>query len=170
MTTPHPDDVISGHSRHFGRTPNYVVGFYFSPTFTEVALIQKNRPDWQRGRLNGIGGHIEDNETPDAAMRREFLEETGEDVKTFEHYVRLEFVNSDGEEGDVYFFRAFGDPRLCMSRTDEEVIVVPTPLVPSYNIIANLRWLIPLAQQALTEPVIVKESMHREMPTKALRP
>lgn len=54
---------------------NYVLGFLF--THSGVVLIQKNTPEWQRGKLNGIGGSIEEGETPYAAMVREFAEETG---------------------------------------------------------------------------------------------
>ena len=49
----------------------YVVGFMFSEE------ILKNKPDWQAGRLNGVGGKVEPNEYPDQAMVREFEEETG---------------------------------------------------------------------------------------------
>jgi len=55
----------------------YVLGFMFNEEITEVALIRKNRPVWQAGHLNGIGGHVEPGEAPDIAMAREFLEETG---------------------------------------------------------------------------------------------
>jgi 8-oxo-dGTP diphosphatase len=55
----------------------YVVGFLFSPNLAEVVLVLKNRPDWQAGLLNGIGGKIEDGESPHNAMSREFVEETG---------------------------------------------------------------------------------------------
>ena len=37
----------------------YVLGFLFSPDCKRVALIIKNRPDWQAGFLNGIGGKID---------------------------------------------------------------------------------------------------------------
>jgi hypothetical protein len=37
----------------------YVCGFMFANDFTEVALIRKNKPEWQRGKLNGIGGKVE---------------------------------------------------------------------------------------------------------------
>lgn len=54
----------------------YVLGFAFTPN-GKVALIQKNRPEWQAGRFNGIGGHVEDTESHVLAMAREFYEETG---------------------------------------------------------------------------------------------
>jgi hypothetical protein len=37
----------------------YVAGLAFSEDGTRVALIRKNRPLWQIGFLNAIGGHIE---------------------------------------------------------------------------------------------------------------
>src|ERR1035437_6897488 len=42
-----------------------------------VWLIRKARPEWQKGMLNGIGGHVEENENTMTAMTREFNEETG---------------------------------------------------------------------------------------------
>ena len=36
-----------------------VVGFAFTEDRRSVILIRKNRPEWQAGRLNGVGGHIE---------------------------------------------------------------------------------------------------------------
>src|SRR3972149_224048 len=55
----------------------YVLGFMFSYDLKQVALIRKSHPEWQKGKLNGIGGHIEENETEIRAMMREFAEETG---------------------------------------------------------------------------------------------
>jgi 8-oxo-dGTP pyrophosphatase MutT (NUDIX family) len=54
----------------------YVVGFLFSQDESKVLLVWKNRPAWQNGKLNGIGGKIEAGETPLQAMEREFKEET----------------------------------------------------------------------------------------------
>lgn len=34
----------------------YVAGLAFSTDLQHVALIKKNRPDWQAGKFNGIGG------------------------------------------------------------------------------------------------------------------
>ena len=42
----------------------YVAGFMFSSDKSEVLLVEKMSPEWQRGLLNGIGGKIEGGETP----------------------------------------------------------------------------------------------------------
>lgn len=55
----------------------YVVGFMFSEDSSKVALIRKNRPEWQKGLLNGIGGHCESSDKNNQdTMIREFEEET----------------------------------------------------------------------------------------------
>lgn len=59
----------------------YVLGFAFDNGQNHVLLIHKNRPAWQARKLNGIGGKVEEGETPDQAMVREFQEETGIDTK-----------------------------------------------------------------------------------------
>jgi hypothetical protein len=54
----------------------FVLGFVFDFEAKKVLLVLKNRPDWQTGLLNGLGGKIEADETPLEAMEREFKEET----------------------------------------------------------------------------------------------
>lgn len=54
----------------------FVVGFVFSKNPERILLVLKNRPAWQSGKFNGIGGKIENFETPLEAMNREFVEET----------------------------------------------------------------------------------------------
>jgi 8-oxo-dGTP diphosphatase len=58
----------------------YVLGFAIN--HDAVLLVRKNKPAWQKGKLNGIGGGIEDfDKFPVHAMVREFKEETGLDSK-----------------------------------------------------------------------------------------
>lgn len=53
------------------------LGFAFDD-LGRVALIQKNRPAWQAGHWNGIGGKEEPRDgTVYGCMEREFFEETG---------------------------------------------------------------------------------------------
>ena len=56
---------------------DYVLGFAFNKTKTDVLLVKKERgPCVNHGKWNGIGGKVED-EIIDYAMKREFVEETG---------------------------------------------------------------------------------------------
>lgn len=43
----------------------------------ELVLVEKDKPKWQIGRWNLPGGKIEENELPERAAIREFVEETG---------------------------------------------------------------------------------------------
>ena len=157
---------------------NYVAGFLFGKDGDRVALIEKQRPSWQKGQLNGIGGHIERHtaecifhnpppcdiqnfepcnclgETPAEAMRREFKEETGVEV-----YSWIEYVILQGREFKVHFFHAYDDLVFSVkTQTDEEVNVfeVDRILNPniSYPLIPNLRWLIPMALSMIYDPHI----------------
>jgi len=63
---------------------HYVMGFIFNETGDKVLLMRKNKPEWQAGRWNGIGGKIKEDEFSLEAMRRECEEETGYNRK-FDH-------------------------------------------------------------------------------------
>lgn len=119
----------------------YVIGFLFRENKTEVALIRKNRPNWQKGKLNGIGGKIEPAELPYAAMCREFREEAGADVRDW-----VKFAELTCSDALIHFFRSEAEVEIS-SQTDEEVFWVPVGVQQVYysTIIPNLRWLIPMA-------------------------
>src|SRR3990167_7537739 len=55
---------------------NYSVGFVFSMDKSRVLLIKKNKPEWQAGLLNGVGGKAEPQDRrARETMRRECMEE-----------------------------------------------------------------------------------------------
>jgi len=118
----------------------YVVGFMFSPSKQTVVLIEKQRPEWQKGKLNGVGGKIEIGETPRDVMQREFQEETGIAYWGWHHFATLR-----GAGTVVYVFRAFSELAFwAETKTDEKVFAFfPDPLPTS--VLPNLRFLIPLA-------------------------
>lgn len=119
----------------------YVAGFLFHPDGGTVVLIEKTKPAWQQGLLNGVGGKIEYGETPAEAMRREFREETGVDILPWDNYCIL----TDDATFIVYFFRAY-NTRIAQVRTmeEEEVQCIGTDRIPN-RVIPNLHWLIPMA-------------------------
>lgn len=122
----------------------YVLGFLFMHYNTEVVLIRKNKPEWQKGLLNGVGGKIEPGENPMEAMIREWREETGTDVTDWHRYVTMDFSGAT-----VYVFKCqmVGCVEV-QSATDEQVGVFSVADVlasPVTITIPNLKWLIPMA-------------------------
>lgn len=123
----------------------YVVGFYFTDT-KKVVLITKMKPEWQKGKMNGVGGHIEEGELPIDAMRREFREETGvEEPIDWKLYC---YACQDGHDGDLYFYHAFGPEIPVRTTTQEPVGVYGLEELDQLPVHYNLRWLIPMALDA----------------------
>jgi len=125
----------------------YVVGFLFRNLvdgrgYSSVVLIEKNKPDWQRGKLNGVGGKIEEGELAEEAMIREFREETGAEVRTWDKFCVL----ACGEHV-IHFFKSFVQVAAVniQSLTDEPVAWFMVDDLPNLPVLPNLRWLIPLA-------------------------
>lgn len=139
----------------------YSVGFMFDRNREWVALIKKARPEWQKGLLNGIGGHIENGETPLEAMVREFKEETGllTELSDWELYVHI--VNEEVNY-QLYIFRCFyNDSHLINLRNEdiqEPIYSCSVSNLP-LNIIPNLRWLIPLAlDKTIKFPLLLQDT------------
>lgn len=130
----------------------YVAGFLFSTNCQRVVLIRKTHPEWQKGKLNGVGGRIEPGETPLECMRREFLEEAGIDVPYWTEFVHLLGHTPDGETFEVHFFRAefnlVGVERV-ESKTEETVEIHLTGEVITQSsklgTVSNIPWLVMMA-------------------------
>ena len=142
-----------------GNVQEYVCGFLFSADRARVLLIRKNRPAWQAGKLNGLGGKIEPGETPLDAMRREFREEAGAEVSDWHHVLTLSGADDagSGRGWAGHFFRAFGELSGVRAMTDEPLEVHPTRPLPA-DTIPNLQWMIPLMLD--DEPVERRYSVH----------
>ena len=120
---------------------DYVAGFALGDDGS-VAMVRKLRPEWQRGRLNAIGGKVEPGETVYQAMRREYLEEAGVDVPDW-----VRFAAVSGPWGRVDFFRTRFRPAVDLARTveDEEIVVVEDGVAIAEGL-PNISWLLPLAR------------------------
>lgn len=137
----------------------YACGFLLGDD-GRVVLIRKNRPTWQAGRLNGVGGHVEAGESPAEAMVREFAEETGLHVPNWEHYATISWAN-----GRTFFYRSHAAGEVldaARTLTDEPIEMHSCAAVlaaPEHETVRSLAWLLPLAryQTPLAAPVDVHE-------------
>ncbi|REJ65599.1 MAG: NUDIX domain-containing protein [Planctomycetota bacterium] len=124
----------------------------------EVLLIEKKRPQWQAGKYNLPGGHIETGETPHEAAIRELDEETS--IRAIPDKVQLRGT-IEGPGFVVYVMFCPFDGRWgrnqTITRTDERVFWLPTDeAFLSPHLLPNLRLIIPLVQSPLEAFSITK--------------
>jgi 8-oxo-dGTP diphosphatase len=136
---------------------DYVVGFMICPQTNEVLFIEKQRPAFQKGKWNGVGGKIEPNEKPIDAMVREFREETG--VTTQTHQWEHTATTHGGSDRDmdrqpftIYVYRSIVDEFPDFKQTtDERLQIFPMKRVFSdfdgkgpIPTLSNMKFLLPL--------------------------
>lgn len=129
-------------------TLNMVCGLLFNPARTTIALIEKDHPAPMAGKLNGIGGKVRLDETFQQAMEREFEEEAGVALDTWEHFASLIGQRWDNalELYHVQFYRAF-DMRMYRTHTMEREPIVRVDLTDLHYQpkVIHLDWLIRMA-------------------------
>jgi 8-oxo-dGTP diphosphatase len=136
----------------------YVVGYLFNNDGTAVILLRKTHPEWQAGKLNGVGGRVEENETPAACIEREFLEETGVPCNQWQFTIHLE-----GPDFIVFYYRAYSSALIqaVMGQksypTDEKPELWPISL-PTGDLVRNVPWTMNLSndKDGVYFPVEVK--------------
>lgn len=136
----------------------YVLGFAKNIETSEILLIKKNRPAWQQGFLNGIGGKLEpddyingDSLAPQTGMAREFKEECG--IATLPSSWKLSGSMYSTEEDWKVFILAIELPsELYNTYRSMESEVVTSVLLSDITFgfrsdirfVSNLPWLLPL--------------------------
>lgn len=130
----------------------YVLGFAFDYKREHVVLIHKEKPEWQSGKLNGVGGKVEKEDSCiHDSMVREFFEETGVITRNddWTHYATMSFDNDVmGGGAEIYVFRMRNNEIKACSTYEQEVVeIIPLSEVYSRPLMQNLHILIPLALQ-----------------------
>lgn len=125
----------------------YTLGFVFNPTMEKVALIEKQRPSWQAGKHNGVGGKIEPHETSIACIARETREESGVVIGEA-HWMHVAVLGGDDWNMDVYAAVHTGGEGELATLTDETVQWFPVSNLPE-TALSNVPWLVHLAKDKL---------------------
>lgn len=139
---------------------HYVVGFVFKDIANShwpanvtadqepvwlVALIQKNRPDYLAGMLNGPGGGVERGETAAQAVAREFNEETSLTTAPSE-WTKFAVLNTvRGDRIDLFYARYCGTFGSLVTMTDESVGWYSLDELGGVNLTPHACFMIPMA-------------------------
>lgn len=149
----------------------YVLGFAFDWKREHIVLIHKERPEWQKGKLNGVGGKVEKEDSCiHEAMVREFFEETGVPTRKddWTHYATMSFDN-DIMTGSavIYVFRMrHNEIMQCSTCEDEVVEIIPISDIYNRQLMHNLHILIPLALQKEFGFTHLQQQMKPQSPQK----
>ena len=122
----------------------YVLGFCYNKKV--VLLLKKNKPEWQAGCWNGLGGHIEMYETPHYAMSREFNEEVEGatlDTKPEDWRYVCTFRGEDYKVHTFGLYREFDGP-IDKEVKEGRLETLPYVFLANDKKVSNLEWLIPL--------------------------
>jgi len=118
----------------------YVVAFVFNYDLSSVLLMHKNRPAWQNGLVNGLGGKVDEGEDTYTTVSREIEEESGLEIPK-ESWVKAGRVYSDSFEMDVFGYIYEGGMSDATTKENEPIEWFKVADLPS-NTIENVPWLI----------------------------
>jgi 8-oxo-dGTP pyrophosphatase MutT (NUDIX family) len=124
----------------------YSLGFLFDINKKFVLLVERQKNDWQKGLINGIGGAQEESENTVGCMIREFEEETT--IHTSEsdwvHFCNL--ISYDCYVGCFFSYYSHDfHTDFENINTKEKIIKVKIKEIFNYKCIPNVYWLIPMA-------------------------
>lgn len=139
----------------------YVAGFLFDTWKEMVYLIRKKKgPKHIVGKLNGIGGKVEQYETPNEAMVREFQEEAGVTITDWRLFCTLEH-----SDAIIHFYSSKSIPKIPPHTREEEIIARYNTVgwpgeMNKEDVVLNLLWLIPMALEGETIVANVVNPIH----------
>lgn len=130
----------------------YVITFMFTEDLSGVWMIEKNKPEWQKGCVNGIGGKIETGEMPTNAAIRELKEEGGVE---FNEYDVLYVGLIEGDEFQVEVYTGVTDQKLKTVES-EGIKLIPKDDVRLHKHIDNIPLLIEACLLKIKNPSVNK--------------
>jgi len=110
----------------------------------QALVVLKDKPEWQKGKLNLPGGKVEEGESPEQAATRELMEEAGYDPLV---PIRVMGVLQDGPTRIFCCKAVVGftdEPSPREEETQEIFWAKWTKLEADHRLIPNLRVIVPL--------------------------
>lgn len=125
----------------------FTLGFVFTTDLDQVLLIHKTHPEWQAGKVNGLGGKIEESEDSQSCIVREIKEEAGL-VTEKNQWTFIGRMHGPTWNVDVLACVYTGKTDDAHTQETEPVEWFDVDTLPN-NIIGNLTWLIPITLDKL---------------------
>lgn len=147
----------------------YSLGFAFDQKLEHVVLIEKTHPSFLAGKLNGLGGKLEDKDNGFLMRchRREFFEECGlpTDDGSWRYFAK--FFQRFGDFEVFCYYAILLDSMIesVCSMTEEKVAIYRVQDIPGLPVMPNLRWLIPMAislERGETAERFIIEEIHKD--------
>jgi len=135
-----------------------VLGFLMNED--KVVLIRKRKGTWQEGRLNGIGGTVEEGETFHEAMVREFEEEAGIRKPVWSEVGQINLLDSDSEEKDLivtifFAYASVDDLHEVKTMTDEKVDIYDLQDVfKADDVLFNVKYMLMILAESIDNPFL----------------
>ena len=90
----------------------------------------KKQNDMNQGKWIGVGGHVEDQETPEECLVREVKEETGFTLTSYKFRGLVTFINNEGESELMCVFTADGYTGELIECNEGELCWIDKNTVP----------------------------------------
>ncbi len=121
----------------------YTLGLIFDQSLSQILLMHKTKPAFQVGKLNGLGGKIEEGETPEACIAREVREESGLNIKPAA-WVRIGTTGGTNWTMEVFAHRYLGNLSDAKSLEAEQIEWFHINQLPT-TVLTNIPWMIAFA-------------------------
>ncbi len=138
----------------------YTLGYIFKPDLKKVLLVHKLDPEWQNGKINGVGGKVEEGESALNCIVREIKEETNLSTDK-EKWIHLGNIHGEGWYMDLFVYLYRGNINDAQKTGKEKIEWFDPENLPK-NVIPNLRWQIPLALEKIQYNALKSFSMEYE--------
>lgn len=125
----------------------YTLGFLFNQNLSQVLLIHKLSPEWQKGQINGLGGKFEAGESAQECITREVSEETSL-ITQPNDWQKMGELQSAQFQVEVLTMVYEGAETAAKSLEAQQVEWFSVDNLPK-NCMSNLTWLIPLCKDGL---------------------
>lgn len=136
----------------------YTLGFIRSES-DHVLFLNRQKAPWM-GRWNGVGGKLDENESPYDCIVRETFEETGLHIPQYEDRGVLRWIRDDIDLGGVHLFTA--------QVSDQDMAAYKTPRVHCHEGILDWKkmdWLIHEENTGVVDNVkIILKDLFRATP------